>query len=413
MTYRRLAMISFLHRYFLDTDDKEFFTLPAAEKDSRLVDLIIKGKLTLMNDLVIEPTPQTKDILKAHKIIYKVLQQGILLGSPVTQETIQGVVRSKPMIAFPKDLRLQFTIRSRNNFASYSLLRMNPVVPALYYLTNEDLMNVKTPPSLAVPVANFQAGRVYEMGELAIVGGNVSQSLQKTNSSNANHWQTVTDNHYVTEYDRRLLPKKFSYTFDQSSITEATFTLKKDSDVLKTLTFNNAAGLTAVELDLAHKDDNTKIGDGHYKLEVTGQNNYSWSSDVYLLDTIPGRSLWGFLDIAVHTSNSLFSLIDVDGFLPVDPLKYPHMELRFASRSTYWKYYFQKQAPTAQDLSWDVLQPPPGISKLIMSKKPITLLSGHRKVKYATNLLPNPGGMSFSRHADKLCSDILLTTIKL
>ena len=44
MTYRRLAMISFLHRYFLDTDDKEFFTLPAAEKDSRLVDLIIKGK---------------------------------------------------------------------------------------------------------------------------------------------------------------------------------------------------------------------------------------------------------------------------------------------------------------------------------------------------------------------------------
>src|SRR5688500_14076387 len=113
-SYRRLFFIKFLHGFFLDTDAVRYYNLSDGKIDERLQATIVNGQYTLMDDLVIQPSEETRAILKGHRLIYKVLPHGLLVGCAVQEETVNGIIKSKPIISLKQNLRLQFFINAKN-----------------------------------------------------------------------------------------------------------------------------------------------------------------------------------------------------------------------------------------------------------------------------------------------------------
>jgi hypothetical protein len=420
--YRRLFFIRILHGFFLDTDGVPYYTLTPEKIDQQLGATVANGQYTLMNDLIIQPSEETNAILKGHRLLYRVLPHGLLVGCAVNDETVNGVLKSKPVIPVNTSLRLQFYISSRNAFKNYSSTRIDPVIPAAYYFTNDNSKAGINYPSLSVPVMPVTEGRFYQMGETAIINGKCQQAALPTKKS-ATGWADLKLDkiNYVSEYDRILVKKKFNYLFDVKGIKEANFELQQNGQVVKAIKVSDNNSLSEVMVDLEAKDDKTPIEDGRYQLKVSGTDNYIWESELYLDNQlyVPGRL--AVLDIALHTEDPKFSALDKDGYLQgQDESVYPTMELRFLNRSTYWKYYFQQKGPTKGDPLWieSLLPKPPGIDKVIVSTKPRPLTKALQKVKYDQDLLPNPSEQRLGMENDgvngvRICSEILLTKIKL
>lgn len=403
ITYRRLAVVNMLHSFYLDKEGSTYYSLLPEEQEFRLADLLMDNRYNLMDHVSITPTPSTEKLLRGQRIVYRQTSTGLVLGIASVPGSNGALTTAVPV---SKHLRLQFEIRLKNAaLLSRSNLRINPVFPACYYFTNDDITVGKSFPSLSVAVQEFADGRVYEMGEMAVVNGNVSQAITRTNSAVAG-WITTDDFHSINEYDRILLPMQFPYMFDQQGTTTADFTLMKGADEVKVLSFQDADGLQEVTPDF------TGVADGIYTLKIAGDNNYNRSYTVYLHATLYQRDVWGVLDLVMHPDDPAFRLVEDDGLLIMPSA--PVFELRFANRATYWKYYLQKGDPPGADVNWEEVVPaPPGIKKVIISKQPYPLMQAYRKVSYATVSLPNPDGELLSRQGDLICSEILLPKMKL
>jgi hypothetical protein len=410
-TYRRLAAVNILHPWYLDTEQQRFYELSAADQDAVLTAQLQAGRYALLQNITLEPSPSTAALLRGHKMLYRQIPQGLLLGIAVETTTAGGQLRYRPQIIPDNKLRLQFYIRIKDPLLlSRSNLRFNPVFPASYYFTNDTTTAGKTFPSLSVPMQDFAERRLYEMGETAIVNGTPSQALTPTSNA-VQGWSALTDRQYVSEYDRILLPFNFTYRIETAGIEEATFELKQGADLVKTLPFQRAGGLQEVTLDFHPKQHEAPLQNGVYTLTVSGSNNYERTYTIYLNNTLHRPDVWGVLDIALHTSDTAFDLLDDDGLL-VDP-GHPVFELRFLNRSAYFKYYFQQKEPPAIDAAWNELPAPAGIQKVIISKQPIPLMRAYRKIHYDTVQLPNPDGSLISRQDGRVCADTMLTRIKL
>lgn len=410
-TYKRLAAVNILHPWYLDTEQQLFYELSAADQDAVLTTQLQAGRYALLQDIVLEPTPSTAALLRGHKIIYRQIPQGLLLGVAVESVDSGGQIRYRPQITPDNSLRLQFYIRIKDPLLlSRSNLRFNPVFPSIYYFTNDATTAGKTFPSLSVPMQDFADGRLYEMGETAIVNGTPSQALTPTSTA-AQGWTALTDRQYISEYDRILLPFNFTYRIETAGVDEAIFELRKDADVVKTLEFQRPEGLQEVTLDFRPKENEAPLENGIYTLAVSGSNNYERTYTVYLNKTLYRPDVWGLLDIALHTSDTAFDLLDDDGLLATPG--HPVFELRFLNRSTYFKYYFQQKEPPVNDPAWDNLPVPAGMQKVIISKQPIPLIRAYRKISYDTVQLPNPDGRLISREDGRVCADTILTRIKL
>jgi hypothetical protein len=410
-TYKRLAAVNILHAWFLDTEQHAFYELPAEEQDALFTAQLQDGRYPLMEGISLEPVPATAALLKGHKMLYRQTPQGLLLGVAVEALESGGQLRYRPLISPADTLRLQFYIRIQDPLLlSRSNLRFNPVFPACYYFTNDDTTAGKTFPSLSVPMQDFAEGRLYEMGETAVVNGVTSRAQAPTGNA-AQGWAALPDRHYISEYDRILLPLRFDYRFETAGITEATFQLKQGADVIKELQYQRPEGLQEVMPDFRLKQDNTPLENGVYTLTVTGSNDYERSYAVHLHDTLHRPGVWGVLDLVLKPDDNAFRLLDDEGLLLADGP--PVFELRFLNRAAYFKYYFQQKEPPVADPSWNELPAPAGIQKVIISKQPFPLMRAYRKINYDTVQLPNPDGKLISREAGLICADIVLTKIKL
>lgn len=397
ITYRRLAAVNILHSFYLDEEDKVYYGLPQAEQEERLAGLMMDNRYRLIDDLVITPTAATEKILKGQKIVFRQTPLGVILGIATGNDL-------QPSIPVSPQLRLQFVIRLKQaSLVSRSNLRLNPVTPACYYFTNDNIVTGQVFPSLSAPVQNVADGRIYEMGETAVVNGTVSRAISRTSSAAAG-WAAMDDFHCISEYDRILLPRKFMYKFEPSDIVNASFSLQKDGNEVMSLPFEKPAAMKEVMLDFS------AVPNDLYRLVVTGTNNYNRNYTVYLQQELYQPDAWGVLDLVMNTTEAAYRLTDINGSLvPAAPV----FELRFASRATYWKYYLQKSDP-ASEADWnDVIPVPPGMKKVIISKQPYPLMKAYRKVNYGTIPLPNPDGEQLGRQGDLICSEIMLPKMKL
>ncbi|WP_298740437.1 hypothetical protein [uncultured Chitinophaga sp.] len=410
-TYKRLAAVHILHPWYLDTEQQRYYELSAADQDAVLTAQLQTGRYDLLQNMLLEPTPATAALLRGHKMVYRQQAQGLLLGIAVATTTKDGELRYRPQIAPDNNLRLQFYIRIKDPLLlSRSNLRINPVFPAIYYFTNDGSTAGKAFPSLSVPMQDFADGRLYEMGETAVVNGAPSQALTPTHTA-AQGWLALTDRQYISEYDRILLPFHFSYRIETAGVEEASFELKQGAAIIKTLSFQRPEGLQEVTLDFRAKGSEAPPENGIYTLAVSGSNNYERTYTIYLNNTLYRPDVWGLLDIVLHTTDPAFSLLDDEGLLAAPA--HPVFELRFLNRAAYFKYYFQQKEPPVTDPAWNELPAPAGIRKVIISKQPIPLIRAYQQISYDTVQLPNPDGSLISRQDGRICADTMLTRIKL
>jgi hypothetical protein len=408
ISYRRLVVIDMLHNYYLDENGVNYFELPLSDQEKRLNEVLKKSRYNLMEQITVEPVEDTRRLLAAHRIILKKSAQGFFLVVAVKEIRDDSGLRYKPVIPLNGNMRMQFKIKVSNLISFITNTRLRPVFPAMYFLTNSSMTTGKVYPSLAAPTPKYREGYMYAMGETTIVNDVAQRAVRQTNNPNEG-WAIMNDIHETGEQDRILLPKAFRYLFQVTSLTQVRFELRKNDQTLKTIVMKNETGLKEAMINFEKADNGSIIESGMYTLLVSGNDNYKLEHTVYLDDSLYNNDAFALIDIVPMTVDPAFSLLDADGLLSNHhPSGCPMFELRLASRSTYWNYYFKDKPPDITDPLWEDSEVPAGFSKSITSTIPFALSQDYRKLNYGKMILPNPNDTAISLKANKIYSDILI-----
>jgi hypothetical protein len=350
--YKRLFEIRILHDYYLSKADlTSFYALNNNEKTEFLKFSISRDEYDVRNYLDIIPTESTRTVFNNFHLRMAIIPSGFIVGVKVKSRLNEtGEVEYLPTSLTPADaLHLGFFLRITDpEFTTYTNLKIQNSAPFRYFFSNTNTDGGKIFPSLSVPVADFVAGKTYEPGEMAIVGGILKEALEETTSNNAAVWRAVAGNVFANQQDRILLPKLFPYTLSEASNTTE-FTLKEeDGTDIKKVTFNTARNFQTIYLDFrqaALATDNVPedIVDGRYLLEISTDSSTK-TVPVYLSNELYRRSDAGALLIETDVTDPDFRLMNDSGALitrkNADGSFVPHpvFEIRFKRRSTYWRY---------------------------------------------------------------------------
>ena len=301
------------------------------------------------NFLEIIPTARCRNTMRNFKMKFSNGGLGGFVGIEVVEES--GGFR--PKIELDQDLSLTFFLRIKDpNVWTFSQANLRREAPYIYYFTNQNPNSDKNFPSLSTPVSTFQPGRFYEMGELANVGGVIRTARERTNSNAIGNWDEVNLDGYVNEDDRVLISKRFAYRFaDPTGITSATFSIVDENATnVKTIDFTGITNPgSPFALDFSTIPDpldatrNLPVQDGQYTLEVSADNGFSESRQLFMYDEWYRKDFLGVMDIHVDVSDNDFNLLD-SGLLK-DP--HPVFEIRFKNRLTYLRY--NKRTDFTQD----------------------------------------------------------------
>lgn len=433
--YKRLADVKILNEFYLLTSDEtSFFGIAdPARRAQFLEDRLLNGQYNLLRDIVIEPTEKSRQVMQAYRIKLVPLNSGFMLGLEVNEAPqADGSLEYTPFIPVEEPLRLAFAIRLQNPlFLSFSAIPLRTTAPALYFFSNDEERGAHDFPSLSLPPPDFVPGRGYEMGELAVINGQLREAIRRTLSSAPANWRAVAGSGYANENDRVLLPRRFTYSFAAGNVTAAEFVLKDGAgEEVKTINFTSAAPLSRVALDFVFKtpanadDPPEPIASGAYLLEVAGNNNYSDSKTVILDDQQYGRDYLGVVEIKIDRGSGPDALLRDNGSLITRRLAdgssvpHPSYEIRIRSRITYWRYISSKKreldvgpkaAPfLAKEGRVLVSKNPRSLSALPMIFSRINQNTGLPETAFLPNPLPSP----ISEQGGRLFSDIYVSQVK-
>ncbi len=437
LVYKRLVDVKILNEYYLlNSDEGSFFAIDdAALRKAFLDDRVLHGQYNLTTDLTIEPIGETKKLLKSYRIRLVPQSTGFMLGmevDPVTQE--DGSSDYFPKISFEKPVRLHFGLQIRNPLVlNFSSLPYRSSYPAIYFCTNDDPDNVRNFPVLSLPIADFQSGKIYEMGELAVINNAIHEAIIRTNSADPGFWRQVEGNGFLNEQDRNLLPASFVYTFNpESEVNEATFTLKTiDGAVLKTIqkTAGGTNKLSRVNLNFSFQDIENSgdelipILPGSYELDIAGNNGFSESHRIHLNKELYQRGFLGVVEILIDPSDTgpfgllrdngaLITAIDIDGA----KIPHPELEIRIKGRITYWRYISNKKKELAVGTKATSFLTKEG--RVLVSNEPRnlsflpTLFTIQDQNQGETLFLPNPEPTPLKEREGRIYSDIYVSQIK-
>ncbi|WP_020598748.1 hypothetical protein [Spirosoma panaciterrae] len=396
--YKRLIEVRLLHEYYLiKGDGSNFFVLSPQARRAYLRTQILSGNYNLLNDLTIEPTETTQQLLQQYKLKFSATYTGCVIGIEVHKylsETDQ-TISFRPKTVLPNDLVFEFIILPKNPlFRNFTNTRLQTFAPAIYVLDSADTRNVF--PNLSVPVADFTDQNSYETGELAAFMENgarvVKQALQTTKVDDPADWQIVTPTQgFLNESDRRLLPKRFYVNLSG--------TQKQSIDAQLSRPTGEVVGKVVQEakerawLDFSRINKTTiKLPDGAYQLTINGPDGLLMNQLVYLSDSYNPTA---FALIRLHHQDDLgdFSLLQ-NGALKYNASTTEDPQLIFEiwlqSRLTYWRY----SAKTQKGLT---LEPPLGNlltlsadKQYVETKKPYSLRFKQTTTQNLDVPLPNP-----------------------
>ncbi|MCB0565566.1 MAG: hypothetical protein H6558_12275 [Lewinellaceae bacterium] len=355
---KKLFEVRFLHEFYLSkVDGVSYFQLPEGEQQTLLKDRLFFGQYRLLSDLEVSPTPECIKKLKANKLFFGRTALGFIIGIEVDALRVDdgaGGIKQvfRPVRAPESALSLEFAISNKNAyFGTITNGRFRNATQAVYFFSNRDENDVKTPPALSMPPPVFQPGRTYEMGELALVGGVLKEALRTTSQDSPADWADVGSDGLASEADRMLLPKTFTYSFGPSGPTSAEFILKSlDGEEVKKLEFSSDAPMQNVRLDFRNRNSagsgpGEEIPHGFYQLEASGSNSFQELKTVYLNDGLYRQTNWGAVEVTLQPGRSEYELLTPDGNLIIekksdgsfDPL-HPRFEVRIPARKTIWRY---------------------------------------------------------------------------
>lgn len=366
LIFKRLFEVRLLHEFYLADDEQAgqlFYEKTADERRDYLQKIILQGRYDILRDLEIEPTPDTAARMRGRQIKLGRNATGFFVGLEVVADNASSPALFKPRKPLETGFRLSFLIKVRNpGFHARTALRLRrpDALNAFYLWTNAGKTASGSGfPSLSEPAPVFTSGQTYEPGEIVLIGGDLYEAVSRTQNANADNWAITAGQGYTTESDRRALPKQFPWNWTAAP-GPATFILNTPAgDEVKRITVNVTENSRRIPLNfsrqvLADGSLGAAIPDGFYRLVVQGGPS-DIEAPVFLHGELSGGApsgsnpfsgsskLLGLVEIVIGEPGQALPLLDDLGRLLQIPLTgggstHPVFEVRFLSRSSWWRY---------------------------------------------------------------------------
>ena len=416
--FKRLFEIRILHEYFLiDARNQDFFALNDQDRMDILNARLRQNQYNIWQYLSIEPVEESAKVLEGMHI--KLVQHpvGFFLGMEVKPDGDDFT----PFIPLNNNTSFTFFLKVKDHyFKNFTSLRLKSALPAIYFFTNANPDGKKSFPALSVPVPSFQMNKFYEMGELAVINGNLKEALERTKSSNSSKWRNISGKGFGNEADRILLPHQFHYQFEkEQEVKQCEFTLKTlEGEELKKIVVNRPQKIESAFLDFRQNQANEpkEIVDGLYDLELKGNNGFQEKRRIHLNSGWYNQANLGVINITNTKEDPAFSLIE-----PLGKIRKPHpvFEIRLRSRITFWRYQVQDKPFKLSVKAANYLKKVNG-SVLALKPRPLSLSPLEFKSDDPATAgvneriyMPNPPNASIKQEADgRIYSDIYISLIK-
>ncbi len=425
LQYRILFSAMVEHDFYL-SEDKELY-----RGDSELRKQVLdsqKKDYTISQFLSVVPTKDCANYIRNSNLIFKTNNNGFIVGARVLP--VNGDRNFTTALPLGNAVNLRFTLTSRSpfffNFTNLRIEKGNkPKETYIYYFTNRN-SNVVNHPGLdarlylSKPLGGYQRDRDYEAGELILQDGKLFEALEDIPGDtvfNSESWREIyrdQDPHFqfVSVADRLLLrPAIFRHIVHNDLENHKILNIilySRDDVVVAKLQFKTSdSTLKDCLIDLSNYDPGT------YRLEVRRVDNTTISEFgiIFYLDDLLFRQKPLALIECFYTPNT-----DLGEYRWLDEnnnhrLRSPVYRLRWKSRPTYWRYYFNAPVNILSE-SNQVIQLPAPHDRILQTREPFALSQIMRKVEISLNgenvpkPLPNPNITKISPENGQVFSEI-------
>lgn len=352
--YKTLFEVKVMHEYFLTRKDGSVvFEKP--DQTSRLEFLLNEFRVERrsINEYINFEFPENLKSVYAG-LFLKILPaySGCKVVVRVNARILadQSVVY-EPFVPLTNDLNI-FIQLSRKDSAidTYTNARIKRSCPSIYFFSNMNAVTPRTFPFLTGSVPVQDVSFAYEQGELSLSGVKIQEYYRQ---GGVDTWSDVIGSGFANEADRLLLPEKFNYTFDDiAGLTNVVFVLKDSSgNEAANITASDAGGISAkFPLNFSGKVKSIpsaaplQLTEFLYTLEVSGNNGYSRSHNIFFSNDLTAANPWAVLNIGTIAANNAFNLFASDGFIIKRKDAFgiwtpaPVFEIPFKSRLAYWRF---------------------------------------------------------------------------
>ena len=346
------------------------------------------------DDFEITPSPETVLFLKGQGILFKVIENKLIVLIRVDEN-------DKALVDFSKSGKLTFFMKLTNPyFNNFTNLGHHPSDPEKYYFSNIYQTKIGSDLYLSSKIPVYNNTRDYPVGTLASNTSDIvfeaikpSSNASKRALTNKDYWMSRGKVQYVNSGDIvEVTP--FVYLFKTVSNTDFTvniYTLNYDTGIYDkqvtdtlNLSFSNPQTSIPVRLE--------KLPKGYYRIEVNGRSRYVYTDSNAVYNNIFGIiEIFNFLP-----ASGAFSLFNASGIA-----KNPLFTIRFPNRVLIWKYIAKSNdvvsvkdsRPAPHKLSFIALADNEFISAkpVPVSQKPLKTLSLESTALGNISAIANPG----------------------
>jgi hypothetical protein len=347
--FKRLVEIQILPEYYLTrSNGNSIFDNQIAQQDVFLEEEYEKYPFDLGKQILIEPTDETQIFLKRNNLKFVMHPLGFIIGAEVTAiNEANGNTSYKPVTTFDIDLNLKFTLSLINPNFKLTINNSTQNNNQIYYFNNKAEIG-KISPFMTKAISEWVKGKKYEMGEMAMIDGDLKIAKKSTSSDDNNHWEKVLNIPCANNNDCFEV-KSRQFTLHPKSInaTEIKVVLMKNGKEIIRKIESQDKPIQSFYLDFSNNELGELMPEGCYDLEVS-ENDESYSLQVYLTDNQQIRNSFGLVEINISPSNDSFNIVNAKTIKTYKP-KFetdaivPKFKILFKSRTTYWRYKFKNK----------------------------------------------------------------------
>lgn len=352
-------------------------------------------------DFNIIPSPETSLLLENHHMLYKVVNNKLVVLVKVEEEPAEGEEdhANEPFVLLNPAQKLVFYLDLvKPVFMNISNIDFDLLQSRRFYFTNIYQNKKDGVLYLSSPVAVYDEEDIYAPGSFADNGlDQVFECIQATpdisdtahDTTDEAFWVSRGNNQYTSPQD--MIPfvtriKNYTTTIAATAFKIKLFALNKENNVDYDVEISLPADKSSFASEEPTKKvpvDLTGIASGRYLLTINDQ-----PFEIYVDDNAVYRNYFGVVEVYNHLANGNdFALLDDEG--KVKDIKvenkpvWLNYTIQFANRLAFWKYISAKEEVTGiEDNSMqysfaDVPLPPPPIPSMaagiFLSDKPIPM----------------------------------------